>query len=92
MILRPELSFRRMKRLIGIAGHKMSLSREAAFWHSLKDIAAHEGMPVSQLVNRIDTEREHANLSSSIRLFVLEHYRRLADEAAPGGKRKRAHD
>jgi predicted DNA-binding ribbon-helix-helix protein len=47
-----------------------------------------ENLTLRELVNRIDTDRQHANLSSAIRLFVLEHYRRLTDEAAQGkGKR-----
>ena len=89
MIRRPELSLRRTKRSIVIAGHKTSLSLEAGFWLALKEIAAQEATPVSQLVNRIDTHREHANLSSTIRVYVLDHYRRLADEAAPRSKAKR---
>jgi predicted DNA-binding ribbon-helix-helix protein len=79
MIQRPELSFEKMKRSIVIAGHKTSLSLEAAFWVSLKEIAVQEGTPVSQLVNRIDTDRKNANLSSAIRLYVLNHYRLLAE-------------
>jgi predicted DNA-binding ribbon-helix-helix protein len=54
------------------------------FWTDLKEIAAQEGVSVSALVTAIDEDRQHANLSSAIRLFVLEHYRRLADESAPG--------
>jgi predicted DNA-binding ribbon-helix-helix protein len=58
------------------------------FWTDLKEIAAQEGVSVSALVTAIDEDRQHANLSSAIRLFVLEHYRRLADETAQGkGKR-----
>ena len=89
MIRRPELSLPRMKRSIVIAGHKTSIGLEDAFWHSLMEIAAQEGTPDRQLVNRIDSDREHANLSSAIRLSLLDHYRRLANEAAPGGKGKR---
>jgi hypothetical protein len=48
MIQRSELSFEKMKRSIVIAGHKTSLSLEAAFWLSLKEIAALEKR---QLVN-----------------------------------------
>jgi predicted DNA-binding ribbon-helix-helix protein len=78
MIQRPELSLQRKKRSIVIAGHKTSLSLEAGFWLALKEIAAQEGIPVHQLVNCIDNDREHANLSSNLRVYVLEHYRRLA--------------
>jgi predicted DNA-binding ribbon-helix-helix protein len=48
----------------------------------LKEIAVQEGMPVSQLVNRIDGDRDHGNLSSRLRVYVLEHYRRIAEEHA----------
>jgi len=78
MIRHPELALQRTKRSIVIGGHKTSLSLEADFWLALKEIAAQEGTPVSQLVNRIDADREHANLSSHLRVYVLEHYRRLA--------------
>jgi predicted DNA-binding ribbon-helix-helix protein len=30
---------------------------------------------LSDLVSSIDTDRQHGNLSSAIRLFVLDHYR-----------------
>ena len=63
-----------IKRSIVIAGHKTSVSLEDAFWKGLKDIAASRRMTLSDLVAAIDTERRHGNLSSAIRLFVLEHY------------------
>jgi predicted DNA-binding ribbon-helix-helix protein len=63
-----------VKRSIVIAGHKTSVSLEEAFWRGLKDIAADRRMALSDLVGAIDTERQHGNLSSAIRLFVLEHY------------------
>jgi predicted DNA-binding ribbon-helix-helix protein len=75
---RPELSLQRKKRSIVIGGHKTSLSLEAGFWLALKEIAAHEGTPVSHLVKRIDGDRKHGNLSSQLRVYVLEHHRRLA--------------
>jgi predicted DNA-binding ribbon-helix-helix protein len=64
-----------VKRSIVIAGHKTSVSLEDAFWKSLKDIAGDRAMTLSDLVATIDTERQHGNLSSAIRLFVLDHYR-----------------
>jgi predicted DNA-binding ribbon-helix-helix protein len=45
------------------------------FLESLKEIAAQQGSSIGQLVARIDQERQHANLSSAIRLYVLAHYR-----------------
>jgi predicted DNA-binding ribbon-helix-helix protein len=64
-----------IKRSIVIAGHKTSVSLEDAFWQGLKDIAAARDMTLSELVATIDTDRRHGNLSSGIRLFVLDHYR-----------------
>jgi predicted DNA-binding ribbon-helix-helix protein len=64
-----------IKRSIVIAGHKTSVSLEEAFWRSLKDIARERGTTLSELVAAIDSNRRHGNLSSAIRLFVLDHYR-----------------
>lgn len=68
-----------IKRSIVIAGHKTSVSLEEAFWRSLKEIARERGTTLSELVASIDSGRRHGNLSSAIRLFVLEHYRATAD-------------
>jgi predicted DNA-binding ribbon-helix-helix protein len=63
-----------VKRSIVLAGHKTSVSLEDAFWQGLKEIANIEHKTVSALVGDIDIERKQANLSSAIRLFVLNHY------------------
>ncbi len=65
------------KRSIEIAGHRTSLSLEAAFWRALKRIAAQDGVSINRLIERIDRERA-GNLSSAVRIYVLE---RLEDEA-----------
>jgi predicted DNA-binding ribbon-helix-helix protein len=64
-----------IKRSIVIAGHKTSVSLEDAFWQGLKEIADDRSLTLSDLVSTIDTDRRHGNLSSAIRLFVLDHYR-----------------
>ncbi len=63
-----------VKRSVVIAGHKTSVSLEDAFWRALKDIASSRRTSVSDLVSSIDIDREHDNLSSALRLFVLNHY------------------
>jgi predicted DNA-binding ribbon-helix-helix protein len=63
-----------VKRSIVIVGHKTSVSLEDAFWKALKDIAIARQITLSDLVASIDAERQHGNLSSAIRLFVLDHY------------------
>jgi predicted DNA-binding ribbon-helix-helix protein len=70
-----------VKRSIVIAGHKTSVSLEDAFWKGLKEIAVGRGMTLSDLVAAIDGERRHGNLSSAIRLFVLDYYRAKSSEA-----------
>ena len=64
-----------VKRSIVIVGHKTSVSLEDAFWDALKEIASLRRMTLSDLVASIDGGRNHGNLSSAIRLFVLDHYR-----------------
>ena len=77
--LAPELrSWRAMKSLIVkrsviIDGQKTSVSLEDPFWTDMKKIAHAQQMTLSALVAEIDGTREHGNLSSAIRLFVLRH-------------------
>jgi len=68
-----------VKRSIVIAGHKTSVSLEDAFWKCLKEIASARDMTLSDIVATIDTERQQGNLSSAIRLFVLDYYRSQRD-------------
>jgi predicted DNA-binding ribbon-helix-helix protein len=63
------------KRSTSFAGRKKSISLEDEFWNSLKEIARERGVTVAALVATIDGDRQHANLSSAIRLFVLGFYR-----------------
>ena len=67
-----------VKRSVVLAGHKTSVSLEDAFWRGLKDIATTRRMTLSDLIDKIDVDREHGNLSSALRLFVLNHYRARA--------------
>ena len=63
------------KRSVRIAGHRTSLSLEAAFWDQLKAIAAARGLSLNKLAEEIDSARtaqaKRANLSSAIRIYVL---------------------
>jgi predicted DNA-binding ribbon-helix-helix protein len=64
-----------VKRSVMIAGHRTSVSLEEPFWQALRDIADGRGMPVATLIAEIDTARSDSNLSSAIRVFVLEQFR-----------------
>jgi predicted DNA-binding ribbon-helix-helix protein len=67
-----------VKRSVVVGGHKTSVSLEDAFWTSLKDIAVRRGIALSSQIDAIDRSRKTSNLSSAIRLFVLEHFRARA--------------
>jgi predicted DNA-binding ribbon-helix-helix protein len=75
-----------IKRSILLAGHKTSVSLEEAFWQGLKEIATHRGVSVSALISVIDTRRSEGNLSSGIRLFVLDYFRTLASQQLVEGR------
>ena len=65
-------STRIAKHSLVIAGHRTSISLEDAFWKGLKTIAAADQRSLASLVAQIDATRGEANLSSAIRVFVLE--------------------
>jgi len=58
------------------------VSLEDPFWSSLKQIANERDQAVSDLVAKIDADRQHGNLSSAIRLFVLDWARDQTPAAA----------
>jgi len=67
-----------VKRSIVIDGHKTSVSLEDAFWTGLREIAQAQHATLSKLVGEIDRARQQGNLSSAIRLFVLDQVRMSA--------------
>jgi predicted DNA-binding ribbon-helix-helix protein len=69
---------RPLKRSFTIAGHRTSISLEGEFWDALKAIAFAERIPVAKLIARIDASRGAGGLSSAVRVWVLDHYRRGA--------------
>ncbi|HEY9057248.1 MAG TPA: ribbon-helix-helix domain-containing protein [Aurantimonas sp.] len=75
-----------VKRSLAIRGHATSVSIEDKFWNCLRAIAAARGLPLAALVAEIDESRAPTtNLSSAIRLFVLDEALSRADPS-PGGR------
>jgi predicted DNA-binding ribbon-helix-helix protein len=70
-----------LKRSVVIAGHKTSVSLEEEFWKSVKEIACERAMTMTGLIGEIDANRQHTNLSSAIRVFVIGVYRDRIDLA-----------
>lgn len=73
-----------VKRSIVVCGHKTSVSLEDGFWLSLKEIARSRRATLSDIIGEIDSQRSAGNLSSTIRLFVLDHYRAHLPVAVAG--------
>jgi predicted DNA-binding ribbon-helix-helix protein len=69
------------KRSVLIAGHPTSITLEAAFWDDLRAVARRRRLSLNALIGIVDTERD-GNLSSALRLFILDCYRR--GELGPG--------
>jgi predicted DNA-binding ribbon-helix-helix protein len=59
-----------------INGLKTSVSLEKEFWSALKEIATVQGTTVSAIIGAIELKRDHTNLCSALRLFVLDFYRK----------------
>jgi predicted DNA-binding ribbon-helix-helix protein len=76
-----------VKHSLVIAGHRTSVSLEHAFWSRLKIIAAARGRSVAALVAEIDARRDQANLSSAIRVFVLQALSNLEPSERPSRSR-----
>ena len=68
-----------VKRSLQIAGHRTSVSLEEIFWTELRAIAASRGKSIAGLVADVDAMRGDANLSSALRVFVLETVRARQD-------------
>jgi predicted DNA-binding ribbon-helix-helix protein len=59
------------KRSLALNGRQTSVTLEQEYWKDLKQIAQLQNITVYELVRSIDQQRQHANLASAIRLFVL---------------------
>jgi predicted DNA-binding ribbon-helix-helix protein len=62
------------KRSVMIAGHPTSVTLEEPFWEELREVARRRDLSLNALVGLVDARR-HGNLSSALRLFVLDCYR-----------------
>ena len=74
---------RPVKRSFTIAGHRTSVSLEAAFWDAVKAAASSEQVSVARLIGRIDATRGASGLSSAVRVWILQHYRDGARRGRP---------
>ena len=67
---------RPLKRSFSIAGHRTSISLEAAFWDAFRELCRADGMSMAAMLARIDRERgSEAGLSGAVRVWILQRYR-----------------
>jgi predicted DNA-binding ribbon-helix-helix protein len=64
---------------VTIDGQRTSIALEEAFWSALKHIAREGRQTLGHLITSIDADRKQPNLSSALRVFVLEYYRDQLD-------------
>lgn len=70
-----------VKHSITLKGHRTSVSLESPFWDAFREIARQSGLTTNALALKVDTERTtETGLASTIRVFVLNHYRDLAKD------------
>ena len=69
-----------VKRSIVLKGHKTSVTLEEPFWSGFQEIAREKGYTLSGLMAQIDAERVGPNLSSAVRMYVLEHFKAIHEE------------
>jgi predicted DNA-binding ribbon-helix-helix protein len=62
------------RRTVRIGGDRRDVTIEDQFWISLEEIAAQQGTTTSQLVMRIEQDCRGENLSSAIRVYVIDHF------------------
>lgn len=79
------------KRSVVIGGHKTSVSLEEPFWNAVREIADGQQVTVSSLLRQIDLDRRNSNLSSAIRVFVLENVRSQAVQEHNGARAGEVH-
>ena len=71
------------KHSVTIRGHRTSFSLEQPFLDDLRSIAAARGVTLAALVAEVDEGRSReANLSSALRIFVLDQAKRNSASSA----------
>lgn len=70
-------------RSVRIGGRRTSMRLETQFWEALRDVAEREHADVGEICTRIAKRARHANLSSAVRVAMVDYYRELAARQQP---------
>ena len=61
------------KRTVNIDGHFTSVFLETEFWEEILKLSKKENTTPDKIISKIDKAKNTSNLSSAIRLYVLNH-------------------
>ena len=61
------------KRTVKIDGHITSVFLETEFWEEILKLSKKENTTPDKIISKIDKPKNTSNLSSAIRLYVLNH-------------------
>ncbi len=73
------------KRSVVVSKKRTSVSLEDSFWASLQAIVKMENTTIENYIEKIERKRETPNLSSNLRIAVLEYYQQLAARSMVAG-------
>jgi predicted DNA-binding ribbon-helix-helix protein len=66
-----------------LGGHRTSVRLEGAMWDALNKIADRESTSINQICTWVDGHRAETEFTSSLRVFILNYFRRAARGDAP---------
>jgi predicted DNA-binding ribbon-helix-helix protein len=72
-----------IKRSVVVNGRKTSVSLENEFWDALRQVAKQSNVSIARLLVEIERSRTTINLSSAIRIFLLNHFRTQNSDRQP---------
>jgi len=79
---RPDVN---RKRSVVVSKRRTSVSLEDSFWISLQAIVKMENTTIEHYIEMIERRRDTPNLSSNLRIAVLEYYKQQAARSLIGG-------
>jgi predicted DNA-binding ribbon-helix-helix protein len=73
------------KRSVVVSKKRTSVSLEDSFWASLQAIVRMENTTIEHYIEKIERKRETPNLSSNLRIAVLEYFQQIAARSMTAG-------
>ena len=73
--MRPNVN---RKRSVVVSKKRTSVSLEDSFWFSLQAIVRMENTTIENYIEKIEAKRDTPNLSSNLRIAVLEYFQQIA--------------